>query len=56
MAATSSPPKKSTFRSRVGTVMRRSSTAFSLPGLPGRAGSATPPPPDSDTASIAGSV
>lgn len=36
--------------------MRRSSTAFSLPGLPGRAGSATPPPPDSDTASIAGSV
>ncbi|KAI6042216.1 hypothetical protein EDC04DRAFT_2525999, partial [Pisolithus marmoratus] len=55
MASTSSPPKKS-FRSRVGTVMRRSSTAFSIPSLPGRAGSVTPPPPDSDTASIAGSV
>ncbi|KAL4076494.1 hypothetical protein J3A83DRAFT_2214646 [Scleroderma citrinum] len=50
------PPKKSTFRSRVGTVMRRSSTAFSIPGLPGRSGSATPPPPDSDTASTTGSI
>ena len=44
------------FRSRVGTVMRRSSTAFSIPSLPGRSGSATPPPPDSDTASTTGSI
>ncbi|KAH7906127.1 hypothetical protein BJ138DRAFT_666876 [Hygrophoropsis aurantiaca] len=49
-AATGTPPKKS-FRSRVGTVMRRSST-FSLPLRSG----ATTPPPDSDTASLAGSV
>ncbi|KAG6332906.1 hypothetical protein ID866_6184 [Astraeus odoratus] len=51
--SSTSPPKKPSFRSRVGTVMRRSSTAFSIPG---RSGSATPPPPDSDTASIAGSI
>lgn len=35
--------------------MRRSSTALSLQ-LPGRSGSATPPPPDSETVSLAGSV
>ncbi|KAH7887288.1 hypothetical protein F5I97DRAFT_812378 [Phlebopus sp. FC_14] len=55
MATSPSPQKKSTFRSRVGGVMRRSSTAFSIPGLPNRSGSATPPP-DSDTASVTGSV
>ena len=49
--------RKSTFRSRVGGAIRRSSTAFSIPGLPSRGGSATPPPlQDSDTASIAESV
>ncbi|KIJ09991.1 hypothetical protein PAXINDRAFT_16967 [Paxillus involutus ATCC 200175] len=57
----SSPPttsqKKSTFRSRVGTAMRRSSTAFSIPGLPNRSGSATPPPPqESETAPISGKL
>ncbi|KAF8839288.1 hypothetical protein BDN67DRAFT_781445 [Paxillus ammoniavirescens] len=52
---TTPQPKKSTFRSRVGGVMRRSSTAFSIPGLPNRSGSATPPPPqDSDIASVSG--
>ncbi|KAN0096934.1 hypothetical protein V8E55_001380 [Tylopilus felleus] len=57
MAAPPTPQRKSTFRSRVGGAIRRSSTAFSIPGLPNRGNSATPPPPqDSDTASIAGSV
>lgn len=56
MASPPTPQRKSTFRSRVGGAIRRSSTAFNLPGLPNRAGSATPPPPDSDTASLAGSV
>ncbi|EGO02347.1 hypothetical protein SERLA73DRAFT_178245, partial [Serpula lacrymans var. lacrymans S7.3] len=52
--ATPSSQKKGTFRSRVGTVMRRSSTAFSIP-LAGR--SQTPPPPEpSDTASNSGSL
>ncbi|KAG6330927.1 hypothetical protein ID866_8162 [Astraeus odoratus] len=51
--SSTSARKKSTFRSRIGTVMRRSPTAFTIPGLPR---SATPPPPDSDTASIAGSI
>lgn len=51
------PQRKSTFRSRVGGAIRRSSTAFSIPGLPNRGNSVTPPPPqDSDTASITGSV
>ncbi|KAI6005407.1 hypothetical protein EDC04DRAFT_3074032 [Pisolithus marmoratus] len=41
MATTSSPSKKSTFRSRVGIAMHRSSTAFSILGLPANhAGSA----------------
>ncbi|KIK90687.1 hypothetical protein PAXRUDRAFT_668586 [Paxillus rubicundulus Ve08.2h10] len=52
-----SPQRKSTFRSRVGGVMRRSSTAFTIPGLPNRSTSATPPPPqDSDTASVSGDL
>ncbi|KAH7922565.1 hypothetical protein BV22DRAFT_1017031, partial [Leucogyrophana mollusca] len=51
MSTSPSNPKKSTFRSRVGTVMRRSSTAFSIPLRTG----ATTPPPDSDTASLSGS-
>ena len=57
MAAPPTPQRKSTFRSRVGGAIRRSSTAFSIPGLPNRGSSSTPPPPqDSDTASIVGSV
>ncbi|KAG6325767.1 hypothetical protein ID866_13322 [Astraeus odoratus] len=43
--------EKPSFRSRVGTVVRHSSTAFSISG---RSGSGTPPPRDSDTAFIAG--
>jgi hypothetical protein len=39
--STTSPPKK-TFRSRVGTVMRRSSTSWTMPGLP----NSTPPSDD----------
>ncbi|KAG1859317.1 hypothetical protein DFJ58DRAFT_840189 [Suillus subalutaceus] len=50
------PPPKKTFRSRVGTVMRRSSTSWGLPGLPNRPGSTTPPLPEPDSASIAGST
>ena len=52
------PPKKATkLISRAGGA-RRSSTAFSIPGLPNRGNSATPPPPQgSDTTpSNAGSV
>ncbi|KAH0840360.1 hypothetical protein J3R83DRAFT_1383 [Lanmaoa asiatica] len=57
MASPPTPQRKSTFRSRVGGAIRRSSTAFSIPGLPNRGNSVTPPPhQDSDTASIAGSV
>ncbi|KAG9317911.1 hypothetical protein JVU11DRAFT_2142 [Chiua virens] len=56
MASPPTPQRKSTFRSRVGGAIRRSSTAFSLPGLPNRGTSVTPPPQDSDTASIAGSI
>ncbi|KAF8555575.1 hypothetical protein OG21DRAFT_856466 [Imleria badia] len=56
MATLPTPQRKSTFRSRVGGAIRRSSTAFSIPGLPNRGNSVTPPPPDSDTASITGSV
>jgi len=57
MAAPPTPQRKSTFRSRVGGAIKRSSTAFSIPGLPNRGNSVTPPPPqDSDTASITGSV
>lgn len=55
MAAPPTPQRKSTFRSRVGGAIRRPS--FNIPGLPNRGNSVTPPPPqDSDTASIAGSV
>ncbi|KAG1766884.1 hypothetical protein EV702DRAFT_782332 [Suillus placidus] len=50
------PPPKKTLRSRVGTAMRRSSTSWGLPGLPNRTGSATPPLPEPDSASIAGST
>ncbi|KAG6326908.1 hypothetical protein ID866_12182 [Astraeus odoratus] len=46
-------PEKPSFRSCVGMMMRHSSTAFSIPG---RSGSGTPPPRDSGTAFIAGSV
>lgn len=50
------PPPKKTFRSRVGTAMRRSSTSWGLPGLPNRSGSATPPLQEPDPASVAGST
>ncbi|KAG1807296.1 uncharacterized protein BJ212DRAFT_757624 [Suillus subaureus] len=50
------PPPKKTFRSRVGTVMRRSSTSWNLPGLPNRSGSTTPPLQEPDSASMAGST
>ena len=53
MAAPPTPQRKSTFRSRVGAMRRPS---FNIPGLPNRGNSVTPPPQDSDTASIAGSV
>ncbi|KAG1743656.1 uncharacterized protein EDB91DRAFT_220431 [Suillus paluster] len=53
--ATTPPPKKG-FRARVGTAMRRSSTSWGLPGLPHHAGSTTPPLPEPDSASIAGST
>ncbi|KAF8432944.1 hypothetical protein L210DRAFT_834391, partial [Boletus edulis BED1] len=54
MAAPPTSQRKSTFRSRVGGAIRRSSTVFSIPGLPNRESSSTPPPSqDSDTASIA---
>ncbi|KAG6373906.1 hypothetical protein JVT61DRAFT_6059 [Boletus reticuloceps] len=57
MATPPPPQRKSTFRSRVGGAIRRSSTAFSIPGLPNRGSSSTPPPSqDSDTASIAASL
>ncbi|KIM61564.1 hypothetical protein SCLCIDRAFT_25852 [Scleroderma citrinum Foug A] len=50
-------PQKSTFRSRVGTVMRRGSpTAFNVPSLPGLSGSATPPHPDFKSPSTPGSL
>ncbi|KAF8432945.1 hypothetical protein L210DRAFT_973122, partial [Boletus edulis BED1] len=53
MAAPPTPQRKSTFRSRVGGAILRSSAAFSIPGLPNRARSATP---DSDIASTATSL
>ncbi|KAF8555931.1 hypothetical protein OG21DRAFT_785423 [Imleria badia] len=58
MASPPTSQRKSTLRSRVGVAIRRSSTAFSIPGLPNRGDSATPPPPqDSDTAgSVSGKL
>ncbi|KAG2740278.1 hypothetical protein P692DRAFT_20656450, partial [Suillus brevipes Sb2] len=54
-AMSTTPPPKKTFRSRVGTAMRRSSTSWGLPGLPNRSGSATPPLTEPDSAAVAGS-
>ena len=57
MASPPTPQRKGTLRSRMGGALRRSTTGFSIPGLPNRGSSTTPPPPqDSDTASISGSV
>ena len=57
MATPPTPQRKSTLRSRVGGAIARRTSAFTIPGLPNRGNSVTPPPPqDSDTASIAGSV
>ncbi|OAX39079.1 hypothetical protein K503DRAFT_112192 [Rhizopogon vinicolor AM-OR11-026] len=45
-AQSTTPPPKKTFRSRVGTAMRRSSTSWTLPGLPNRSNTTPPPPED----------
>lgn len=57
MTSPPTPQRKGSLRSRVGGALRRTPTVFSIPGLPNRGNSATPPPAqDSDTSSIAGSV
>jgi hypothetical protein len=53
-AISSSPPSKKNRWSRVGTVMRRSSTAFSIPGIRASSPSPSEPERDSDSTSIKG--